>query len=127
MGWSSKSQESEKWENLNWFIQVLEELGENTELEEYLRELDERQRSLHEPIRNAVTLATVHSAKGLEWDAVFLPALNEGNFPIHHAQTESALEEERRLFYVAVTRAKTKLNLSSNATKPNSKFLALFR
>lgn len=127
MGWVSKSQENEKWEALNWFIEVLEELGENTELDEYLRELDERQRSLHEPIRNAVTLATVHSAKGLEWDAVFLPTLNEGNFPIHHAETESALEEERRLFYVAVTRAKTKLTLSSHANKQKSKFLAFNR
>lgn len=127
MGWTSKPQDQEKWENLNWFIEVLEELGESTELEEYLRELDERQRSLHEPIRNAVTLATVHSAKGLEWDAVFLPLLNEGSFPIHHAQSPSALEEERRLFYVAVTRAKTKLTLSSNATRPASKFLSVLR
>lgn len=127
MGWSSKPQDNQNWENLNWFIEVLEELGESTELEDYLRELDERQRSMHEPIRNAVTLATVHSAKGLEWDAVFLPNLNEGNFPIHHAESESAIEEERRLFYVAVTRAKTKLTLSSNSNRPRSQFLSLIR
>jgi len=123
MGWTSKEQSTDKWENLNWFIQIMEELGEQVELEEYLRELDERQRSMHEPIRNAVTLATVHSAKGLEWDAVFLPNLNEGSFPIHHANSDSALEEERRLFYVAVTRAKTRLYLSSSEQRPASVFL----
>jgi DNA helicase-2/ATP-dependent DNA helicase PcrA len=123
MGWTSKEQSTDKWENLNWFIQIMEELGEQVELEEYLRELDERQRSMHEPIRNAVTLATVHSAKGLEWDAVFLPNLNEGSFPIHHANSASALEEERRLYYVAVTRAKTRLYLSSSEQRPASVFL----
>ena len=59
-----------------------------------------------------VTLASLHAAKGLEWDAVFLPGLAEGNLPIVHAQTEEAIEEERRLLYVGVTRARERVFLS---------------
>lgn len=125
MGWTSKPQTGAKWESLNWFIEILEQLGETAELDEYLRELDERTRSLQEPERNAVTLATVHSAKGLEWDAVFLPTMNQGVFPNNRAETASALEEERRLFYVAVTRAKTDLRISALTTKDRSEFLSV--
>ena len=58
---------------------------------------------------DAVTLATMHHAKGLEYDLVFLPDANERITPHHKAQLESDIEEERRLFYVAMTRAKEKL------------------
>jgi len=60
----------------------------------------------------AVTLTTVHSAKGREWPLVFMVGLTEGQFPISHATTEGAIEEERRLFYVGVTRAREELVLS---------------
>ena len=57
---------------------------------------------------------TIHAAKGLEWPVVFLPALEEGIFPSERAiMNRAALEEERRLFYVACTRAKERLYLSS--------------
>lgn len=125
MGWTSKQQSGEKWETLNWFIEILEQLGEAAELDEYLRELDERTRSLQEPERNAVTLATVHSAKGLEWEAVFLPMLNQGVFPNSRALSTAELDEERRLFYVAVTRAKTVLRVSAVNTREHSEFLSL--
>lgn len=125
MGWTSKQQSGEKWETLNWFIEILEQLGEAAELDEYLRELDERTRSLQEPERNAVTLATVHSAKGLEWEAVFLPMLNQGVFPNSRALSTADLDEERRLFYVAVTRAKTVLRVSAVNTREHSEFLSL--
>ncbi|MBN2497611.1 MAG: ATP-dependent helicase [Deltaproteobacteria bacterium] len=61
-----------------------------------------------------LVLSTVHQAKGLEWDAVFVIGLNEGRFPHYRAQAEpGGLDEERRLFYVAVTRARRLLHLLS--------------
>jgi len=62
--------------------------------------------------RRALVLSTIHQAKGLEWPIVFVVGLRDGQFP-HHKSMEKAheLEEERRLFYVAVTRAKDELNL----------------
>jgi DNA helicase-2/ATP-dependent DNA helicase PcrA len=59
-----------------------------------------------------VTLASLHAAKGLEWDAVFLVGLVEGTVPIQHATTDEQVDEERRLLYVGVTRAREKLRLS---------------
>ena len=60
-----------------------------------------------------VTLSTVHSAKGLEWEVVFIVALMDGSLPVSYAlDDEESIEEERRLLYVAVTRAKRHLHLS---------------
>jgi DNA helicase-2/ATP-dependent DNA helicase PcrA len=67
----------------------------------------------HAPAVDGVTLASLHSAKGLEWDAVFLVGLVEGTLPIQYADgDDAAIEEERRLLYVGVTRARQHLALS---------------
>ena len=64
-------------------------------------------------IKNAVTLATLHSSKGLEFDTVFIIDANEGIMPFKKAVLPQEIEEERRMFYVGMTRAKNNLYLSS--------------
>jgi DNA helicase-2/ATP-dependent DNA helicase PcrA len=63
------------------------------------------------PAAEGVVLSTVHKAKGLEWPVVFVLWLSEGRFPPPAARTAEAIEEERRLFYVAITRARDELYL----------------
>ncbi|ASU82715.1 ATP-dependent DNA helicase UvrD2 [Nocardiopsis gilva YIM 90087] len=79
---------------------------------EFVAELDARVATEHAPEFEGVTLASLHSAKGLEWDAVFLVGLTEGMLPIVYAESSEQVEEERRLFYVGVTRAREYLALS---------------
>ena len=79
-------------------------------LEEMSRQMKEQTHKKGQP-RNGVALMTMHGAKGLEFQAVFLPALVEGVVP--HEKGLEQIEEERRLFYVAMTRAKEKLCLSA--------------
>ena len=112
LGWTSQPKSDETWDSLNWFFQVLDEM-EDPSLAEFIRELDERERSGHEPTKEAITLATVHGTKGLEWRDVYLVGINQGVFPISHSTGELEKAEERRLFYVAVTRAQDFLQLSS--------------
>ena len=123
LGWDSRKQTDDKWIALNWFVEVLEELGSSASLDEFIRELEERERSGHEPVADAVTLATIHSTKGLEWEYVHLAGLNQGLFPISYAQTETEIAEEKRLFYVGITRAKDTLKISWNQQKERSEFL----
>ena len=67
----------------------------------------------HDPDADLVTLMTVHNAKGLEFPCVFMTGLEDGLFPLSHALDDQAsLEEERRLFYVGITRAEDRLSLS---------------
>jgi ATP-dependent DNA helicase UvrD/PcrA len=73
--------------------------------------------------RDAVRLTTYHLAKGLEWEAVFLPALNDGELPYWRSKEQSEIDEERRLFYVGLTRAKRVLELSTNGIRFPSRFL----
>ncbi|MCX7990995.1 MAG: UvrD-helicase domain-containing protein [Proteobacteria bacterium] len=68
---------------------------------------------------NSVTLMTVHSAKGLEFPVVFVTALEDDIFPHIFSKNENNIEEERRLFYVAITRAKERLFLSYALTRNN--------
>lgn len=68
---------------------------------------------------NAVKLMTSHAAKGTEFDTVFIVAAEEGMFPHYNAETEDQLEEERRLFYVSVTRAKNHLFIFHTTSRMN--------
>ena len=79
----------------------------------YLAELDRRRAAEREGSADGVNLLTYHRAKGLEWDAVALPMLEDGSLPIRQAlDDEALLEEERRLFYVGLTRARDHLAIS---------------
>jgi DNA helicase-2/ATP-dependent DNA helicase PcrA len=88
-----------------------------------LTELDRRQAAEAGGSTEGVNLLTYHRAKGLEWDAVYLPALDEGILPIRQAKEDEEVAEERRLLYVGITRARRFLALSSSSRKP-SRFLA---
>jgi DNA helicase II / ATP-dependent DNA helicase PcrA len=105
----------EQWESLAALVALSREFAAarpGVRLTEFVRELEERASLQHAPTVDGVTLASLHSAKGLEWDTVFLVGLTEGLMPISHAETPDQVEEERRLLYVGVTRAQTRLNLS---------------
>ncbi|MBP3222579.1 MAG: ATP-dependent DNA helicase UvrD2 [Actinomycetaceae bacterium] len=87
---------------------------------DFVGELDHRQKTGNEPRQKAVTLSTIHNSKGLEWKHVFIVGVSEGLLPISYAQDEEAIEEERRLFYVAITRAKETLHISYSGIEHNS-------
>ena len=120
VGWSAKppegASERERWEALNSILSLADDMPEGTTIVRFSEELLARQQSQHEPKVEAVTLSAVHAAKGLEWPLVHVVGLSEGIFPIAHAQTEQAIEEERRLAYVALTRARDVLLLSGFAS-----------
>ena len=105
----------DKWDSLVAIVTVAEDLADAdpaATLATLAAELDQRAEAQHAPTVEGVTLASLHAAKGLEWDAVFLVGLTDGTMPIQHADTPEEVEEERRLFYVGVTRARTRLALS---------------
>ena len=102
----------EKWDAINSFVNIVDELPVGSTIADFVKEIDERIRSQHEPTRPAVTISTIHAAKGLEWDSVFLVGLNEGLLPISYAKSEAEVNEERRLLYVGLTRARKQLQLS---------------
>ena len=88
------------------------EAGEDVSLEDYLEKISLYTNMDNENKENTVKLMTVHAAKGLEFPYVFVCELNDGIFPTRRADTLPKLEEERRLAYVAITRAKKALFLS---------------
>ncbi len=116
----------ERLDNVRELIRTSEEsLKEGMTLEEFLSEA--MLQSSQEEEENTVRIMTVHSAKGLEFSAVFVPRLEEEIFPHRSAlEDEDELEEERRLFYVAVTRAKDVLYFSYTKAKGRkpSRFLS---
>ena len=104
-------QAREKWEAVAALVRLAEEHAVMS-LAEFVDELGRRAAAQHVPTVDGVTLASLHAAKGLEWDAVFLVGLVEGTLPTTYARTSAQVEEERRLLYVGITRAREKLWLS---------------
>lgn len=110
----------ERWDAMQALVTLADELaahgresdGRTPLLPDLVAELDERASAQHAPTVEGVTLASLHAAKGLEWDAVFLAGLSEGLLPTSLADTSAAVAEERRLLYVGITRAREHLHLS---------------
>jgi len=117
LGWSQDPPDGggavrDRWESLNAIMGLVDQAPEGTTFRGFTDELMTRQGAQHEPTVEAVTLATLHSAKGLEWEAVHLIGLSEGYLPISYAKHFEQADEERRLLYVGITRAKRLLSLS---------------
>ncbi|MEY4320704.1 MAG: hypothetical protein RLZZ471_645 [Actinomycetota bacterium] len=134
LGWTSREPdhagpERERWDSLSALLAMVDEMPEGSSIAEFAAELEERKRSQHEPLKASVTLSTIHAAKGLEWSSVFVIGLTEGYLPIVYAQKPEEIAEEKRLFYVAITRAKRNLVLSwaksDGRPREASRFLSL--
>jgi DNA helicase II / ATP-dependent DNA helicase PcrA len=105
----------ERWEAVAAIVGLAEEFEAGTTaptLADFVAELGRRAALQHGPTVDGVSLSSLHSAKGLEWDAVFVVGLVEGVLPTSYAKTPDAIEEERRLLYVGITRARQWITLS---------------
>ncbi|HEY2687242.1 MAG TPA: ATP-dependent helicase [Streptosporangiaceae bacterium] len=112
---AGRGQARERWESLQALAQLAGDYfagSPRASLADLAAELAERSAIGQAPALDGVTLASLHAAKGMEWDAVFLAGLTDGMLPIVYAQTDEAIEEERRLLYVGVTRARSLICLS---------------
>jgi DNA helicase-2/ATP-dependent DNA helicase PcrA len=129
VGWSEqppapRGAARERWDAMQALATLADDLAAAgaTGLADLVAELDERASAQHAPVVEGVTLASLHAAKGLEWDVVFLAGMSEGLLPISLAETVAALDEERRLLYVGVTRARERLEVSyARARNPGSR------
>ena len=114
-GPAGRGQARDRWESLEALAQLADDFfarAPDATLADLAAELAHRSAIGQAPALDGVTVGSLHAAKGLEWDAVFLPGLTDGTLPIIYAQTDEAIEEERRLFYVGVTRARLRVHLS---------------
>ena len=119
-GWSEKPPTGtgavrEAWESLAALVGLCDEVvaaDSSAGLNEIIRENARREEVQDAPSVDGVTLASLHAAKGMEWDAVFLVGLVDTMVPMSHAETPAQVEEERRLLYVGITRARAFLQLS---------------
>ncbi|GAB7190357.1 ATP-dependent DNA helicase UvrD2 [Kineococcus sp. NUM-3379] len=129
-GWSERAPGAtgavrDRWESLQALVVLADDLAAKrpgADLAELVTELDERASAQHAPTVDGVTLASLHAAKGLEWDVVHLVGVSEGLLPISFADSAEDVEEERRLLYVGVTRAREEIHLSwASARTPGAR------
>ncbi len=128
-GWTSEAPRTsgavrERWESLAALVTLADELSVELadSLPAFIVELDARAEMQHAPVVDGVTLASMHSAKGLEWKVVFVIGCSDGLMPLQYADTPAQVEEERRLAYVAITRAADRLHLSwARARQPGGR------
>ncbi len=129
LGWTPEAprgqgRQRERWESLTALKQMLDEEVQRDphwSAADASRWLRERASWEAAPVAEAVTLSTMHAAKGLEWDGVAVIGVREGLVPFSLSTEEPALGEERRLLYVACTRARRELRLSWNFIGPGGK------
>jgi DNA helicase II / ATP-dependent DNA helicase PcrA len=125
LGWSGEAPDGRgearnRWESWQALVSQAEEFftaGAGATLCDFVDDLDRRASEQHAPVAEGVTLATLHAAKGLEWEAVFLCGVQEGSMPITYAASPAEVEEERRLLYVGITRARRHLSVSWAAAR----------
>ncbi len=129
LGWTDQPPDGagalrERWESLAALVSVAEDLAAEAgpdasgpDLAAVSTELDRRAEAQHVPAAQGVTVGTLHSAKGLEWDAVALLGVHEGSLPFVLATSADQVNEERRLLYVGVTRARRLLRVSWSRTR----------
>ncbi|MCQ9368437.1 ATP-dependent DNA helicase UvrD2 [Brevibacterium sp. 91QC2O2] len=129
VGWTTSAPTAggrvrERWESLSALVDLADEMQAEHELpvplSAFVAELDDRREHQFAPAVDGVTLASVHAAKGLEWPVVYLVGLSEGLLPISYARSPGQIAEERRLFYVALTRARDEVELSWSLARQRS-------
>ncbi|MGN8024845.1 ATP-dependent helicase [Microbacterium sp. 22242] len=117
------------WEARRAVLRLAEDAPAGTSMRTFADDLFARAKDQHEPVLSTVTLSTLHAAKGLEWPHVYLIGCSEGLLPISYASGFDAIDEERRLAYVGITRAARTLTMTwsrdaDRAGRRPSRFLA---
>ena len=119
IGWTHSprgaGQVRDRWESWQALVDQATEFAAasaEADLGGFVDDLDRRASEQHAPVADGVTLTTLHAAKGLEWDAVFVTGVQDGTLPISMADGPTEIEEERRLLYVGMTRARRSLSVS---------------